>query len=74
MEADKELAHHMVAYAMLMKASGVITERQYEGIRISFDVGDDFITVCNRVMFACNQAYENKLKEMIDSKSLIIKP
>ena len=73
---DKELEFHIVAYAMLMRASGVITEQQFAGIKASFDIVEakDRLSLFNRIMAACNQAYEMKLRQMIDNKSLIIKP
>ena len=75
-ENRKELAFLLVAYAMLMMASGVITGRQYKGIQVAFDNTNeaDFLKVVNKIMAACNQAYEKKLKEMIDNKSLIVRP
>jgi len=74
---DREaLAFHVVAYAMLMRASGVITERQFAGIKIAFDTveASKFMYMVNQVMAACNQAYEAKLRQMIDNKTLIVVP
>ena len=77
MENDHEaLEFHAVAYAMLMRASGVISERQFEGIKVAFDNSppDKFLHTLSQVMAACNQAYELKLRQMIDNKSLIVVP
>jgi len=77
MEADqKELEFHIVAYAMLMRASGVITERQFAGIKKAMDAVEPHnrMFIINKTMAACNQAYEMKLRQMIDNKSLIIVP
>lgn len=77
-EDQRELAHHVVAYAMLMRASNVITEQQYAGIKKAFDDAVNkelriFMVVVNKIMAACNQAYEKKLVEMNEYNSLIVR-
>lgn len=72
----EELIKHVIAYAMLQRASGVITEKQYRGIQVAFEVTEphNIMFLINKTMWAMNDNYERKLKQWIESNRLIIRP
>ena len=76
MDEMRDLVKHIIAYAMLQRASGVITDRQYVGIQNSLNVAKDdaLLSIMNYVMHALNENYELKLKEYIESNRLIVRP
>ena len=75
-EAVKAIAQHVIAYAMLQRASGVITERQYEGIKVALNHAEDdkILTICGMTLHALNDTYERQLKKWIESNQIIIRP
>ena len=75
-EAIKAIAQHVIAYAMLQRASSVITDRQYEGIKVALNKSDDdqILTICGMTLHALNDNYERKLKKWLDSNNVIIRP
>jgi hypothetical protein len=74
--AVKAIAQHVIAYAMLQRASGVITERQYAGIKVALNQVDDdkIMTLCGMTLHALNETYERQLKKWIENNQVIIRP
>lgn len=72
----RAIVQHTIAYAMLVRASGVITDRQYEGIKKAFEQieEDRVLEVVGLTMHALNDTYERQLKKWIESNQIIIRP
>ena len=72
----KDLARAVLAYAMLQRASSVITERQYQGIIKAIEIAEPhlMLNICNYTLHALNENYERKLKAWIENNSLIVRP
>ena len=75
-EAIKAIAQHVIAYAMLQRASSVITDRQYEGIKVALNEckDDQILTICGMTLHALNDTYERQLTKWIESNNVIIRP
>jgi hypothetical protein len=75
-EAVKAIAQHVISYAMLQRASDVITERQYQGIKLALNTVEDdkIMTLCGITMHALNDTYERQLKQWIESNQIIVRP
>jgi hypothetical protein len=74
--AVKAIVQHTIAYAMLVRASGVITDRQYGGIKAAFEniEEDKVLDVVGLTMHALNDTYERQLKKWIENNQVIIRP
>lgn len=76
-EAVKAIAQHVIAYAMLQRASGVINEKEYAGIQVALNqdhTDNQILTVCGLILHALNDTYERKLTKWIESNSIIVRP
>lgn len=77
MDAEtKALIRHCISYAVLQRASDVITEKQLQGIKRTLETVEPHVAVsaCNFVLHALNENYELKLKKWIESNSIIVRP
>lgn len=72
----RAIATHVLGYAMLQRASSVITEQQFRGIEKTVETAteDTMLNVLNFIMHALNENYEYKLKAWLDSNSIIVRP